>query len=76
MEGRIPQDRSLVTVNGETRSVQAGNIGELLEELGFGSPRGGIAVALNGRVVARGRWNEQRVATGDRVEVVGAVQGG
>jgi sulfur carrier protein len=37
-------------------------------------PRG-LAVARNGEVVARGAWNE-RLAEGDRLEVLTAVQGG
>jgi sulfur carrier protein len=36
----------------------------------------GIAVALNGTVVPRGRWERMSVAPGDSVEVVTAVQGG
>ena len=36
----------------------------------------GIAVALNGTVVPRGRWQHERVVEGDSVEIVTAVQGG
>jgi sulfur carrier protein len=36
----------------------------------------GVAVALDGEVVPRGRWDEVRLVDGQRVEVVRAVQGG
>lgn len=36
----------------------------------------GIAVAVNGEVVSRSRWNEVRLAAEDRVEVLRAVGGG
>ncbi|MFE5310703.1 sulfur carrier protein ThiS [Isoptericola sp. NPDC056573] len=36
----------------------------------------GIAVAVNDAVVPRGLWAGTRIAPGDRVEIVTAVQGG
>lgn len=36
----------------------------------------GIAVALNGEVVTRSRWEEVRLGDDDRVEVLRAVGGG
>ena len=36
----------------------------------------GIAVAVNGEVVRRGDWESTRLADGDQVEVLTAVQGG
>ncbi len=39
------------------------------------SPRG-IAVALNGDVVPRARWEATRLSPGDRVEIVTAAAGG
>ena len=36
----------------------------------------GVAAALNGDVVRRGAWAATRLAAGDEVEVVTAVQGG
>ena len=68
--------RKKVTVNGEPSSTEAGCVQELLEGLGHGSGRTGIAVAVNGRVVPRSGWNEWRIDDGDDIEVVGAVQGG
>jgi sulfur carrier protein len=42
----------------------------------YGRGDRGVAVALNGEVVARSRWNEVKLSEGDRVEVLGAVSGG
>jgi sulfur carrier protein len=42
----------------------------------YGRGERGVAVALNGEVVARSRWNEVKLSEGDRVEVLGAVSGG
>ncbi len=36
----------------------------------------GIAVAVNGEVVSRSRWNDVRLGADDRVEVLRAVGGG
>jgi sulfur carrier protein len=36
----------------------------------------GLAVAVNGEVVRRAAWTDTRLAAGDHVEVVTAVQGG
>lgn len=38
--------------------------------------RTGIAVAVNGEVVARSRWDVTELTNGDRVEVLGAIGGG
>lgn len=65
----------IVTLNGESREVQDGaTIAALVDLLGGG--RRGVAVALSGEVVPRGRWDDIRVTDGDRVEVVAAIQGG
>jgi thiamine biosynthesis protein ThiS len=65
----------IVTLNGESREVQAGvTIAALVDLLGGG--RRGVAVALSGEVVPRARWDDIEVADGDRVEVVAAIQGG
>jgi sulfur carrier protein len=65
-----------LTVNGETRDVVTRRLDQLLERLGYSIESPGIAVAVNGRVVPRGEWNAHAVASGDEIEIVGAVQGG
>jgi sulfur carrier protein len=65
-----------ILVNGERRRCDVPNVAELLDRLGYGHERQGIAVALNGTVLPRARWTEQELRAGDRLEIVGAVQGG
>lgn len=65
-----------LTVNGSERPSDAVTIADLLEELGYGLPRIGLAVAVNEEIVPRTEWPRRAVAPGDRVEIVGAVQGG
>jgi sulfur carrier protein len=66
-----------LVVNGEKREI-AGvrTIDELLRALAVPLERGGIAVAWNDRVVARGQWSETTLSEGDRLEIIHAVQGG
>ncbi len=69
----------IVTLNGEPREVADGaTVAALVALLSPGTGGGGrgVAVALRGEVVPRGRWAQTEVADGDRVEVVAAIQGG
>ncbi|MDP8929769.1 MAG: sulfur carrier protein ThiS [Actinomycetota bacterium] len=69
--------RLRVTVNGEAREVSGdATISDLVRRLGRDPLRSGVAVAINGTVVPRETWPERRLAAGDQVEVLGAVQGG
>jgi len=36
----------------------------------------GVAAAVGGAVVPRGRWGSRRIAAGEEIEIVTAVQGG
>ncbi len=70
-----------VVVNGEQRELPDGaTVARLVELLGEGSgtPANGrgIAVAVSGEVVPRGRWEVTALPDGAAVEVVAAVQGG
>ena len=66
-----------VVVNGEPEQVVPGTtVSVLLSGLGH-DPRGaGIAVAVNGEVVPRSAWPVSTLAEHDRIEVLGAAQGG
>lgn len=66
----------MIEVNGELLALEAAVVAELIAELGFAAESTGIAVAVNGEVVPRGSWGERSLEDGDRVEIVGAVQGG
>jgi sulfur carrier protein len=65
----------IVMVNGERREVpEEATVASLVEQLSA-SPRG-VAVAIDGEVVPRGRWTATSLPDGARVEVVAAIQGG
>jgi sulfur carrier protein len=62
-------------VNGEPQAVAAGtSVRDLLARLGLEGRR--VAVAVNRQVVPRSAYDTQRLADGDRVEVLEAVGGG
>ncbi|MGH2788134.1 MAG: sulfur carrier protein ThiS [Actinomycetota bacterium] len=50
-------------------------IAALVKSLGRDTGRG-VAVAVNGEVVARGRWDQTTLAEDDKVEVLSAIGGG
>ena len=66
----------VVVVNGERRTLEGSGIDGLLRSLGHDPDRRGIAVAINDEVVPRAQWSGREIVAGDRIEVVGAVQGG
>jgi thiamine biosynthesis protein ThiS len=64
-----------VLVNGRPRPVGEGaTVGDLLAELGR-HPRS-VAVERNGSILPRDRYDATPLAAGDRLEIVGFVQGG
>ncbi|MGH8632881.1 MAG: sulfur carrier protein ThiS [Burkholderiales bacterium] len=64
-----------LTVNGETRRFEKPlNCHQLLERLNLLGKR--VALERNGEIVPRSRFAEQRLAEGDRLEIVVAVGGG
>ena len=65
-----------IELNGKPLALGERTVADLLERMGHGSDLAGIAVAVNDRVVARSEWVAHRLEDGDRVEIVGAVQGG
>ncbi len=63
------------TINGESHELPDGiTVAALLEDLG--TPRSGIAVARNERVVRRAEYETQQIADGDTIEIIKAVAGG
>ena len=64
-----------VLLNGEPRRVAEGStVGDLLAALGR-HPRT-VAVEHNGSILPRDRYDATPLAAGDRLEIVGFVQGG
>ena len=66
-----------VTVNGEDRRLSAGaTVASVLALLDVAPGARGVAVALDGEVISRSRWDETAIGEGARIEVVAAIQGG
>jgi sulfur carrier protein len=79
MRGRIAGEpnhvRVKATINGRVRELpDEMTVGSLLDLLG--SPRAGIAVARNDRVVRRAEYDTDCLREGDRLEIITAVAGG
>lgn len=67
-----------IKLNGHDHHLQGdmAPLSAVLEVLGFDTAQTGIAVAVNGAVVARSHWTMQQVESGDEIEVITARQGG
>lgn len=66
-----------VVLNGERRDLADGaTVRAAVTATGAPSEGRGVAVALDGEVVPRRRWDDVPLREGQRVEVVQAVQGG
>jgi len=66
-----------VMVNGEPREVGAGaTVASVVELLDVAPGARGVAVAVDGEVVSRGRWADTQLSEGSMVEVVAAIGGG
>lgn len=65
-----------IRVNGEDEPLAVDTVAALLAEKEVDTGQRGIAVAVNGRVVARSAWQETPLHPGDSVEIVRARQGG
>ncbi len=66
----------IVAVNGEPRELDPeATVAEAVAIAGP-VPPSGIAVAVDGEVVPRARWERTKLSDGQSVEVVAAVQGG
>jgi sulfur carrier protein len=66
-----------VIVNGQPAQVDPGQtVAGLLAALGHPPGGPGIAVAVNGEVVPRSTWSTTTLDDNDRIEVLGASQGG
>jgi sulfur carrier protein len=66
-----------VTVNGDAHELPDGaTVASVVEALPNAPEGRGVAVAVGGEVVPRGRWAITQLREGANVEVVVAVQGG
>lgn len=66
-----------IEVNGEQVELnEPATVAAVIERIGAGGDRRGVAVAVNGEVVPRSAWDQTLLSNGQRVEIVGAIQGG
>lgn len=66
-----------VKVNGRDTELDGGTtVADVVASLGGRGSRGGVAVARNGEVVNRSTWHATSLVEGDRIEILGAMQGG
>lgn len=66
-----------IELNGRPVELEPGASVEVaVERAGVEHGRRGVAVAVDGEVVPRSAWAETALAEGQRIEVVGAIQGG
>lgn len=66
-----------VVLNGDDRSLPEGaTVADAVRETGAAPDGRGMAVALGGEVVPRGKWQVRELREGEQVEVLHAVQGG
>jgi sulfur carrier protein len=64
-----------VSINGAPRNFnQPLSVAALIQEMGLDGKR--IALERNGEIVPRGRFPQQMLADGDKLEIVVAVGGG
>lgn len=67
----------MIYVNGDETELRAGaTLAQALALLGLQLDARGVAVAIDGEVLARERWAQIALHDGARVEVVAAIQGG
>jgi sulfur carrier protein len=67
----------VIVLNGEISEVCPGEtLAHVLDRLGVSPDARGVAVAVDGEVVPRARWEVFALARDARVEVLTAMQGG
>jgi sulfur carrier protein len=67
---------SRIRINGEKKSLDVSTVDELLRAEAVDPAARFVAVAINGEVIPRGRWDSERVKDGDDVEIVRPAPGG
>jgi sulfur carrier protein len=66
-----------IELNGERIELSAGaSVVDAVGHAGADGERRGVAVAVDGEVVPRSAWEDTPLSDGQKVEVVGAIQGG
>lgn len=67
---------SSLRINGEKKTLDVTTVDDLLRAEAIDPTARFVAVAINGTVVPRGRWDSERVREGDDIEIVRPAPGG
>jgi sulfur carrier protein len=67
---------SSLRINGEEKTVSVSTVDELLKAEDIDPTARFVAVAVNGVVIPRGRWDSERLRDGDDIEIVRPAPGG
>ncbi len=66
-----------IVVNGKKAELDAtSTLFDVVRSFGVDADTSGVAVAVNESVVPKREWSSRRLAAGDVVEIIRAVQGG
>jgi sulfur carrier protein len=66
-----------IEVNGEPLELDGpATVAAIVAVSGVDTVRRGVAIAVDGEVVPRSEWDQTKLSEGQRVEIVGAIQGG
>ena len=66
-----------VELNGERVEIEAAaTVATAVDRLGADGERRGVAVAVDGEVIPRSAWEDTPLREGQKIEIVGAIQGG
>ena len=63
-----------IVVNGIRLMVEAKDLSDAIEELGYECKK--VVVALNNTFIAKEKWSDVRIESGDHLEVLAAIEGG
>ena len=67
----------IIELNGRSVELPPGaTVADTVIESGANGDSRGVAVAVDGEVIRRAEWGKTKLRSGQRVEVVRAVQGG
>lgn len=67
---------SSIRINGERKSLDVATVNDLLRAEDVDPTARFVAVAVNGEVIPRGRWDSEQVKDGDDIEIVRPAPGG
>jgi sulfur carrier protein len=66
-----------VELNGRRVELTDGaSVGDAVKRAAANGGRRGVAVAVDGEVVPRSAWTQTTLREGQKIEIVGAIQGG